>query len=73
MKQNQLIPYKVLVIINIMAIYGLWKSSKIVYYQITQQKYRLAIPFAEHNFGHATGVIWPLESVSVWFPMFPEC
>jgi hypothetical protein len=26
----------VLVIINIVAIYGLWKSSEIVYYQITQ-------------------------------------
>jgi hypothetical protein len=33
---------------------GLWKSNAIVYYQITQlseQKYRLAIPFAENNFG----------------------
>jgi hypothetical protein len=38
----------------IIAIYELWKSSVFVYYQITQlseQKYRLAIPFAEHNFG----------------------
>jgi hypothetical protein len=36
------------------AIYELWKSSEFVYYQITQlseQKYRLAKPFAEHNFG----------------------
>jgi hypothetical protein len=33
---------------------GLWKSNTIIYYQITQlseQKYRLAIPFAENNFG----------------------
>jgi hypothetical protein len=32
---------------------GLWKSNEIVYYQIMQlseQKYRLAIPFAENNF-----------------------
>ena len=53
-KQYQLILTIVLVIINIVAIYGLWKSSEIVYYQITQlsdQKYKLAIPFAEHNFG----------------------
>ena len=44
----------VLVDVNIIAIYELWKSSEFVYYQITQlseQKYRLAIPFAEHNFG----------------------
>ena len=33
---------------------GLWKSNTIILYQITQlseQKYRLAIPFAENNFG----------------------
>jgi hypothetical protein len=44
----------VLVDVKIIAIYELWKSSEFVYYQITQlseQKYRLAIPFAEHNFG----------------------
>jgi hypothetical protein len=44
----------VLVDVNIIAIYELWKSSEFVYSQITQlseQKYRLAIPFAEHNFG----------------------
>jgi hypothetical protein len=44
----------VLVDFKIIAIYELWKSSEFVYYQITQlseQKYRLAIPFAEHNFG----------------------
>jgi hypothetical protein len=43
----------VLVDVNIIAIYELWKSSEFIYYQITQlseQKYRLAIPFAEHNF-----------------------
>jgi hypothetical protein len=43
-----------LVDVNIIAIYELWKSSEFVYYQITQlseQKSRLAIPFAEHNFG----------------------
>jgi hypothetical protein len=42
-KQYQLILTIVLVIINIVAIYGLWKSSEIVYYQITQlsdQKYK---------------------------------
>ena len=53
-KQYQLILTIVLVIINIEAIYSLWKSSEIVYYQITQlsdQKYKLALPFAEHNFG----------------------
>ena len=44
----------VLVDVNIIAIYKLSKSSVFVYYQITQlseQKYRQAIPFAEHNFG----------------------
>ena len=44
----------VLVDVNIIATYELWKSSELVYYQITQlseQKYRLSIPFAEHNFG----------------------
>jgi hypothetical protein len=44
----------VLVDVNIIVTYGPWKSSEFVYYQITQlseQKYRLAIPFAEHNFG----------------------
>ena len=54
MKQYQLILTIILVIINIVAIYGLRKSSEIVYYQITQlsdQKYKLVIPFAEHNFG----------------------
>jgi hypothetical protein len=44
----------VLVDVNIIATYELWKSSEFVYYQITQlseQNYRLAIPFVEHNFG----------------------
>jgi hypothetical protein len=44
----------VLVDVNVIAIYELWKSSEFVYYQITQlseHKYRLAITFAEHNFG----------------------
>jgi hypothetical protein len=43
-----------LVNVNIIAIYGLRKSSEVVYYQITQlseQKYRLAVHLAEHNFG----------------------
>ena len=43
-----------LVDVNIIAIYGFWKSSEIVYYQITQlseQQCRLSVPFAEHNFG----------------------
>jgi hypothetical protein len=43
------------IVINIVAIDGLWRSSEIVYCQITQlsgQKYsRLALHFAEHNFG----------------------
>jgi hypothetical protein len=49
---------------------GLWKSNKITYYQITQlseQKYRLAIPFAENNFGpfeHIVFVIVLFESPS---------
>jgi hypothetical protein len=53
-RQNLLIRRIVLVNVNIIAVYDLWKSSDIVYYQITQlcdQKYRLATPFAEHNFG----------------------
>jgi hypothetical protein len=45
----------VLVDVNIIAIYEIWKSSEFVYYheitQLSEQKYRLAIPFAEHNFG----------------------
>jgi hypothetical protein len=46
----------VLVDVNIIAIYELWKSSEFVYYEITQfceRKYRLAIyiHFAEDNFG----------------------
>jgi hypothetical protein len=62
-KQYQLIPHNrlALVITNIVAIYGLWKSSEIVYYQITQlseQKYKLAIPFAEH-------AIFLFESLSI--------
>ena len=49
---------------------GLWKSNSIILYQITQlseQKYRLAIPFAENNFGpfeHIVFVIVLLESPS---------
>jgi hypothetical protein len=49
---------------------GLWKSNAIIYYQITQlseQKYRLAIPFAENNFGpfeHIVFVIVLFESPS---------
>jgi hypothetical protein len=41
-----------LVDVNIIAIYGFWKSSEIVYYQITQlseQQSWLALPLAEHN------------------------
>jgi hypothetical protein len=39
----------------IVAIYELWKSSEIVYYyyqimQLSEQKYKLAILFAEQNF-----------------------
>jgi hypothetical protein len=47
---------------------GLWKSKRVVYYQITQlseQKYRLAISFAENNFGpfeHIVFVIVLFES-----------
>jgi hypothetical protein len=59
----------VIVIINMVAIYGVWKSNAIVYYQITplsEQKYRrLAIPFAENNFGpfkHIAFVIVLFES-----------
>ena len=71
MKQYQLILTIVLVIINIVAIYGLRKSSEIVYYQITQlsdQKYKLVIPFAEHNFGPFGRVfiaIFLFESLSI--------
>jgi hypothetical protein len=49
---------------------GLWKSNMIIYYQIMQlseQKYRLAIPFAENNFGpfeHVVFVIVLFESPS---------
>jgi hypothetical protein len=49
---------------------GLWKSNTIILYQITQlsaQKYRLAIPFTENNFGpfeHIVFVIVLLESPS---------
>jgi hypothetical protein len=49
---------------------GLSKSNKIIYYQITQlseQKYRLAIPFAENNCGpfeHIVFVIVLFESPS---------
>jgi hypothetical protein len=49
---------------------GLWKSNTIILYQITQlseQKYRLAIPFAENNFGpfeHIVFVIVLFESPS---------
>ena len=58
----------VLVIINIVAIYGPLNSNTIILYQITQlseQKYRLAVPFAENNFGpfeHIVFVIVLLES-----------
>jgi hypothetical protein len=47
---------------------GLWKSNTIIYYHIThlfEQKYRLAIPFAENNFGpfeHILFVIVLFES-----------
>ena len=60
----------VIVIINIVAIYGPLKSNMIILYQITQlseQKYRLAIPFAENNFGpfeHIVFVIVLFESPS---------
>jgi hypothetical protein len=64
----------VLVDVNIIAIYELWKSSEFVYYQIMQlseQKYRLAIHFAihfaEHNFGpfgHNFFVIVLFQSLS---------
>jgi hypothetical protein len=49
---------------------GLWKSNTIILYQITQlseQKYRLAILFAENNFGpfeHIVFVIVLFESPS---------
>jgi hypothetical protein len=42
---------------------GLWKSNAIIYYQITQlseQKYRLAIPFAENNFGPFDHIVFVL-------------
>jgi hypothetical protein len=60
----------VIVIINIVAIYGPLKSNMIILYQITQlseQKYRLAITFAENNFGpfeHIVFVIVLFESPS---------
>jgi hypothetical protein len=62
----------VLVDVNIIAIYELWKSSEFVYYQITQlseQKYRLAIPFAEHNFGpfRRNFVIGLFQSISKFY------
>jgi hypothetical protein len=44
----------VLVSGNVIAIYDLWKSSELVYDQITQYLYQIIninIPFAEHNFG----------------------
>jgi hypothetical protein len=43
---------------------GLWKSNAIVYYQITQlseQKYRLAIPFAENNFGPFAHIVFVID------------
>jgi hypothetical protein len=49
---------------------GFWKSNAIIYYQITQlseQKYRLAIPFTENNCGpfeHIVFVIVLFESPS---------
>jgi hypothetical protein len=49
-----------LVDVNIIAIYGFWKSSEIVYYQITQlseQQCRLAVPLAKHNVA-VGGLIW---------------
>ena len=58
------------IVINIVAIYGPLKSNMIILYQITQlseQKYRLAIPFAENNFGpfeHIVFVIVLFESPS---------
>ena len=63
-------PMIVIAIINIVAIYGPLKSNMIILYQITQlseQKYRLAIPFAENNFGpfvHIVFVIVLFESPS---------
>jgi hypothetical protein len=58
----------VIVIINTVAIYWPLKSNMIILYQITQlseQKYRLAILFAENNFGpfeHIVFVIVLFES-----------
>jgi hypothetical protein len=55
---------------SIVAIYGPLKSNMIILYQITQlseQKYKLAIPFAENNFGpfeHIVFVIILFESPS---------
>ena len=70
----------VIVIINIVAIYGPLKSNMIILYQITQlseQKYRLAIPFAENNFGpfqHIVFVIVLFETPSktLFTVLFPR-
>jgi hypothetical protein len=48
---------------NIVAIYGRLKvkRDRIAYYQITQlseQKYRLVILFAENNFGHFEHIVF---------------
>jgi hypothetical protein len=57
----------VLVDVNFIAIYELWKSSEFVSYQITQlseQKYRLAIPFAEAIFPFVNGRYHPELALS---------
>ena len=66
---NQFLPI-VIVIINIVAIYGPLKvkpDNIVSNYALSEQKYRLAIPFAENNFGpfaHIVFVIVLFESPS---------
>jgi hypothetical protein len=56
------------------------KGKRVCILSNCSKKYRLAIPFAEHNLATLqlqgqsyTGVTWSLELVSVWFTTFPQC